>query len=617
MNTKINHFPKTLIGFYKQNFFRYYGKMQILWSVIFVIASSGGSIFQPLYMKKFTEFLEQFSISGTSFMHSFIIYIFIALGIIFIINILYSCYSLIGAKIAPLITNKISEDLYDYVYKQSVNYYTNTMPGKISNQIGLVAGGLRSLYVSIFGAMIAIFISVIVNFALVLTMNIWVAMVLIGGTLFRILWALYRKKPISKASKEKSKMNSSTNGKLLDSLSNFMIIKLFSGANKEKKIMASVRSENIKKDQTSSREQQVFWLLPSFVEDCSTILILFLLGFLFATKKIQMSEAIFAITAYTVISDRIWDFVYNLPSMLDNYSTSSEAYEALVKPIDIQDIPNAPDLAVSRGVIELRNVSFKYKRNQTNPEEKEEDKKSEKKSARRVGSKPVLENFSLTIKPGEKVGVVGSSGAGKTTLVNLLMRFYDPTKGEILIDGQDIKGVTQDSLRQNIAFIPQEPTMFNRTLKENIGYGKSDATNAEIKKAAKQAQADKFIMDTEKKYDSVVGDRGIKLSGGQRQRVAIARAFLKDAPILILDEATSALDSETEAAIQKSFVKLSEGRTTIAIAHRLSTLRYMDRIVVMDKGKIAEQGTHAQLLKKKGGIYAKLWKMQSGGFLGE
>lgn len=189
--------------------------------------------------------------------------------------------------------------------------------------------------------------------------------------------------------------------------------------------------------------------------------------------------------------------------------------------------------------------------------------------------------------------------AGKTTLVNLLMRFYEPTRGQILIDGVDIRDVTQDSLRQNISFIPQDPTMFNRTLRENISYGRPDATDAEIKRAARMAAADKFINGTDKKYDSMVGDRGIKLSGGQRQRIAIARAFLKDAPILILDEATSALDSETEIAIQSSFEKLAVGCTTIAIAHRLSTLRNMDRIVVLESGKIIEQGTHAQLLRKK------------------
>jgi ABC-type multidrug transport system fused ATPase/permease subunit len=228
----------------------------------------------------------------------------------------------------------------------------------------------------------------------------------------------------------------------------------------------------------------------------------------------------------------------------------------------------------------------------------------------------VLKDLCLEIKPGERVGIVGQSGAGKTTLVNLLMRFYEPQKGEIFIDGQNIKDVTQNSLRENISFIPQDPTMFNRTIKENIGYGKFGASLKEIRTASKKASADKFIMGTEKGYDSMVGDRGIKLSGGQRQRIAIARAVLKNAPILVLDEATSALDSETELSIQKSFDKLSRGHTTIAIAHRLSTLRNMDRIVVLHEGVVVEQGTHNQLLRKHGEYY-RLWQMQSGGFLQE
>ena len=228
----------------------------------------------------------------------------------------------------------------------------------------------------------------------------------------------------------------------------------------------------------------------------------------------------------------------------------------------------------------------------------------------------MLKNLSFRVESGERVGIVGLSGAGKTTLVNLMMRLYEPTDGAIYIDGQDIKSITQKSLRDNISFIPQETTMFNRTIRENIKYGRTSATNKEILRAAHEASAEDFILSAPQKYETYIGDRGIKLSGGQRQRIAIARAFLKDAPILILDEATSALDSETENTIQKSFAKLSNGRTTVVIAHRLSTLRNMDRLIVLDHGKIVESGTHKALLRKNG-IYAKLWKMQSGGFINE
>jgi ATP-binding cassette subfamily B multidrug efflux pump len=298
-------------------------------------------------------------------------------------------------------------------------------------------------------------------------------------------------------------------------------------------------------------------------------------------------------SVYMTVMNAIGTITQQIPNLVDVIGSAQQSYRELIKPIDIVDAPDAKELILKRGAIDIKNVKFKY------------------------GRQLVLNDLTLHIKPGERVGLVGPSGAGKTTLVNMLMRFYDPKSGEILFDGQNIKNVTQDSLRSAITFIPQEPSLFNRSLADNIAYGKPDATRAEIRRAAVRAHADEFIMKTDKKYDSRVGDRGIKLSGGQKQRIAIARAFLKDAPILILDEATSALDSETEAAIQKSFAELSRGRTTIAIAHRLSTLRNMDRIVVIDNGKIIEQGTHATLLKKRGGMYAKLWKMQSGGFINE
>ena len=231
-------------------------------------------------------------------------------------------------------------------------------------------------------------------------------------------------------------------------------------------------------------------------------------------------------------------------------------------------------------------------------------------------TKRILKNLTIDIAPGERIGLVGVSGAGKTTLVNLLMRMYDVVDGAILVDGQDIRNVTQDSLRENISFIPQEPTMFNRTLRENIAYGCDNVSDEQIYAAARQASAHSFIKDATDGYDTLVGDRGVKLSGGQRQRIAIARAFLKNAPILILDEATSALDSETESTIQKSFERLARGRTTIVIAHRLSTLRNMDRIIVLDNGQVIEQGSHNQLVRS-GGVYSRLWKMQSGGFIQE
>lgn len=283
--------------------------------------------------------------------------------------------------------------------------------------------------------------------------------------------------------------------------------------------------------------------------------------------------------------------------LFENIGSSVDGMRTLSKPIDIIDKPDASELALVNGEIEFDAIQFNYD-----------------------VEKPVLNKLSLHINPGEKVGIVGRSGAGKSTLVNLLLRFYDLHSGQIKIDGVDITDVTQDSLRAQIGMVTQDTSLLHRTIRENILYGRPDASEEELLKALKQAQADLFINDLtdpegNRGLDAQVGERGVKLSGGQRQRIAIARVLLKDAPILVLDEATSALDSEVEAAIQESLYQLMQGKTVIAIAHRLSTIAAMDRLIVIDEGQIVEQGTHQELLNS-GGIYAQLWAHQTGGFLG-
>jgi ATP-binding cassette subfamily B multidrug efflux pump len=270
----------------------------------------------------------------------------------------------------------------------------------------------------------------------------------------------------------------------------------------------------------------------------------------------------------------------------------------LSRPHTVLDRPDAVPLNVAHGEVRFEHVSFAY-----------------------GGTRKVIDDLTLRIRPGEKIGLVGRSGAGKSTVVNLLLRFYDLPAGRILIDGQDVAHVTQNSLRAQIGMVTQDTSLLHRSVRENIVYGRPDATDAQMVRAAERAEAHDFVQylvdpKGRKGYDAHVGERGVKLSGGQRQRVAIARVMLKDAPILLLDEATSALDSEVEAAIQQSLYRLMEGKTVVAIAHRLSTIAAMDRLVVMDQGRIVEEGDHASLLAR-GGLYARLWAHQSGGFLGE
>ena len=278
----------------------------------------------------------------------------------------------------------------------------------------------------------------------------------------------------------------------------------------------------------------------------------------------------------------------------------------IAQPITLTDKPNAAELKATHGEIHFDNVSFGYGRDAIIGEDG-------------LRTNTVIDDLNLTIAPGEKIGLIGRSGAGKSTLVNLLLRFFDVESGRILIDGQDIADVTQESLRSQISMVTQDTSLLHRSIRENIRYGRPDASEAEIVRAAQLAHAEEFIRTLEDwrqrtGYDAHVGERGVKLSGGQRQRIAIARVILKDAPILVLDEATSALDSEVEAAIQQSLDTLMAHKTVIAIAHRLSTIARMDRLVVMDRGRIVEQGSHAELLRQ-GGVYAALWRRQSGGFI--
>ncbi|MBP9802943.1 MAG: ABC transporter ATP-binding protein [Candidatus Pacebacteria bacterium] len=290
--------------------------------------------------------------------------------------------------------------------------------------------------------------------------------------------------------------------------------------------------------------------------------------------------------------DKLWELSSLLIRVMKSMTDAKEAVDILDKPLDILDPENPEELSGGRGEIEFKNVNFEY-----------------------VEDNQVFSNLNLKIKAGEKVGLVGHSGSGKSTITKMLLRFVDVKDGEILIDGQNIKNVTQDDLRSKISYVPQEPILFHRSIGENIGYSKENATAEEIIESAKKAHAHEFISKLQNGYDTPVGERGIKLSGGERQRVAIARAMLKDSPILVLDEATSALDSISESYIKQALNVLMENKTAIVIAHRLSTISKMDRIIVLDKGQIVEEGTHEELISKDGS-YAKLWNYQTG-FLNE
>lgn len=393
---------------------------------------------------------------------------------------------------------------------------------------------------------------------------------------------------------QRKELVAEANGLAADIITNHATVKTFATENREVralgKINAQYRDIYIKDFKWMSVEGSVRIL----VMQAAQIAAVFIIVGLLATHKIPLGIAIFTIA----FLQRIAAQLFSLGEILTGYDKvmlqAAPMTEILTEPPLVTDT-SSKKLHVTKGSVQFNDVTYAY----------QDDKHT-----------PVLHDFTLDIPAGQKVGLVGHSGAGKTTVTRLLLRFDDIDSGDITIDNQNIARVTQTSLRQAIAYVPQEPMLFHRSLRDNIAYGKPNATDAEVEVAIRQANATEFISKLPQGLSTIVGERGVKLSGGQRQRVAIARALLKDAPILILDEATSALDSESEALIQQSLNTLMAGRTSIVVAHRLSTLRHMDRIIVMDGGKIGEDGTHAELLAQ-GGIYAKLWQRQSGGFIEE
>jgi ATP-binding cassette subfamily B multidrug efflux pump len=385
-------------------------------------------------------------------------------------------------------------------------------------------------------------------------------------------------------------------GRVVDSYTNIQTVKLFSHARREasfaKEGMATFLGTVYRSMRLVTELYGALYVLNSLLLFSVTAISLWL--------WLGQAVTIGAVAVVIGLVLRLWGMsqwiMWEMSSLFENIGTVQDGITSISMPRVVEDRPGAKDIVVDKGDIVFDRIGFHYGK-----------------------GKGVIENLSLTIRPGEKVGIVGRSGAGKSTLVNLLLRFYDLESGRILIDGQEIASVTQDSLRANIGMVTQDTSLLHRSVRDNILYGRPDASEAMLIEAARRAEALDFIAGLadakgRKGFDAHVGERGVKLSGGQRQRVAIARVMLKDAPILILDEATSALDSEVEAAIQENLYKLMEGKTVIAIAHRLSTIAAMDRLVVMDRGRVIEEGSHDELVAS-GGLYAQLWERQSGGFL--
>lgn len=497
----------------------------------------------------------------------------------------------IRAKFIPRIINHIMGESMDCALGKSNQFYQDNLSGKISKQIANLADGIEKLISSIAsnflrGASLlftAIIAAYFVNPIFCFILSSWFI-------LFATLSILMSKKLVSLSDAQAS-AESIVVGELVDSLSNHSNVRIFS-----RKCYENLRMTPFfgKQQKTYTATYLYSLTMHSIQGGLIAIMMAFscyFLVYLYGKNLVTIGDFALILGLSMETGHMMWFTMSEVDEFNKAVGRCKQSLISLMLPMEIQDKPNAAILKCDRGQIAFDNVKFHYK-----------------------GTEPLFQKKFIEIKAGQKVGLVGYSGGGKSTFVNLILRFYDVMDGAILIDNQDIRDITQDSLRANIGMIPQDPSLFHRTLMENIRYGRIDASDEEVIEAAKKAHADEFITKLPQNYDSLVGERGVKLSGGQRQRIAIARAILKNAPILILDEATSQLDSVTESLIQKSLWELMRDKTTIVIAHRLSTLLQMDRILVFDKGKIVEDGTHAELLTRHG-LYKTLWDAQVGGFL--
>jgi ATP-binding cassette subfamily B multidrug efflux pump len=503
---------------------------------------------------------------------------------------------LVNQAIVPNLTNRIRWQNHRYVIRQSLGFFQNDYAGRIANRIMQTSGALRESAVQIVDAIwyVAIYTgSAIFMFA---KADVWLAVPLVVWLIAYVATLRYFVPRTKERSWRQSEARSRLMGRIVDGYSNILTLKLFAHTQREEAYVADAMGEQIRRMRAMTRlttaMDATITTLNGFLIVGTSALALWL----WSQGKVTVGAIALSTGLVIRINNMSGWIMWVINGIFENVGTVQDGIETISKPRTVQDRDGAMPLEVTEGAVHFEDIHFHY--------------------GKKGG---VIAGLDLKVRGGEKIGVVGPSGAGKSTLVNVLLRLYDLEAGRILIDGQDIAQVAQESLRAQIGVVTQDTSLLHRPIRDNLLYGRPDATEPQVIEAVRKARAEEFIpqlVDGEGRvgYDAHVGERGVKLSGGQRQRIAIARVLLKDAPILILDEATSALDSDAEAAIQDSLEVLMRGKTVIAIAHRLSTIARMDRLVVMDKGEIVETGTHAELIMR-GGLYARLWQRQTGGFV--
>ena len=510
--------------------------------------------------------------------------------------VVFARYLVTNQAISGPFTNLIRWQSHWHVARQSWAFFQNDFAGRIANRVMQTGGAMRQTLVSGITALWYVMVYGTTAVLLAAAADIWLTVPLLlwfAGYVGLLIYFVPRMRDRSKTSSE---ARSAVMGRIVDAYTNILTVKLFARARDEDNYVRDSIDTHTRVFLSSQRLMTIFGSVLSLLNGLLISGSLGLAIALWQAGAVEIGAIAMVLTLTFHLTDISRRIAIQIADIFEDIGVVQEGMMSIARPLQLTDHPAAEPLVVKQGRIEFKDVRFGY--------------------GREVG---VLDGFTLTVSPGERVGLVGRSGAGKSTVVNLMLRFFDLEGGQILIDGQDISRATQESLRAQISVVTQDTSLLHRSIRANIRYGRRSASEDEVAAAAQLAHADEFIHDLQdwrgnRGYDAHVGERGVKLSGGQRQRIAIARVILKNAPILVLDEATSALDSEVEAAIQTSLDTLMAGKTVIAIAHRLSTIARMDRLVVVDRGHIVEQGSHEELLRL-GGHYAALWKRQSGGFI--
>ncbi len=508
------------------------------------------------------------------------------------LEISFRMAGLLLAKALPRLEADIRMSMFDYVQRHSHSYFSNNFAGTIANKISDMTQSFSHILQLVIQLFVPVALAICISTFLFYRVNPYFALILSTWLCLQIAISLFYSRKCAHYSDLHAEARSTLAGKIVDVLTNVSNVRLFSRHRHEYNYLSRYQEEE------KSKHISSLWYIEKMKFAMGIVTFLgagvatnWYMIYSWQQNMLTTGEVVFIFNTTWNMNMMAWIATLELPTLYKEIGVCKQALSIVRNTHDIVDDSNAKPLKVTRGEIVFDDVTFHY-----------------------LPAHDIFQNKNITINAGEKVGLVGFSGSGKSTFVHLILRYFDVEEGRILIDGQDISKVTQDSLREQIAFIPQDASLFHRSLIENIQYGKLNSSDSEILEASKQAHCDEFVERMPEGYQALVGERGVKLSGGQRQRIAIARALLKNAPILILDEATSALDSVTERMIQDSLKELMEGRTSIVIAHRLSTLSDMDRILVFHEGQIIEEGSHEELLDAEG-HYAEMWRMQAGGFL--